>query len=60
MVPEFIRGFGFPVSLSPPFRYFQLNLTSDDTAIYHPHRWGEAKSVLERSFSRPTRNEIFS
>jgi len=29
--------------------YSFLNLTSDDTAIYHSRRWGVAKSVPERS-----------
>jgi cystathionine beta-lyase len=29
----------------PTFIYFRFNLTSDDTAIYHPQRWDEAKSV---------------
>ena len=29
----------------PTFRYCSLNLTFNDTEIYHPLRWDEAKSA---------------
>jgi len=32
--------------LSPPAAIFLFDLTTDDTEIYHPQRWGEATSVL--------------
>jgi len=47
--PEF---FCFPGSSEPAFRYFELNLTSDHAAIYHPGRWDEAKSAHESSLSQ--------
>jgi hypothetical protein len=50
--------FGFSVFSELPFRYIELNLTTDHTAIYHPQRWDEGKLALECSSSRRGRKGV--
>jgi hypothetical protein len=54
LFPREERSVGFPALLSipaaswPAFRNFEITLTSDHAAIYHPKRWDESKLAHER------------
>jgi len=49
------RHLGVPSSSWPAFCYFELTLTSDHAAIYHPQRWDESRLAHECSFSQRSR-----
>jgi hypothetical protein len=52
---RFLTIFGLSAGFLLALRHFELNLTSDDAAIYHSKRWGEAKSLAERSFGQDSK-----
>ncbi len=55
---RFPTVFGLSAGFRLALARFELNLTSDDSRIYHYRRWDEVKLVLKRSFGQRSRKGV--